>query len=124
MKLPILMLIIGIAAILLYLYYYAVSSPYLIDAKEAKHLINTNQIDIVLDVRTDLERSTLGAYPNSVHIQSADLPEQMPRRFPNKKLRILAYCNSGQRARKASEILHRLGYRNAVYIATTYRSLL
>jgi len=128
MKQSIYRLVAGIAipiiGVLLYLYYYAVSSPYRIDAQDAKNQIKAKKIDLILDVRTNVERKTLGYYPGSVHIQSADLPEQMPRRFPNKKLRILAYCNSGQRARKASEILHELGYKNAVYIATTYQSLL
>ena len=71
-----------------------------------------------------VERTTLGYYPNSVHIQSADLEEQMQRKFPSKNIRILAYCNSGQRARVATEKLHALGYKNSVYIATTYLSLM
>jgi len=77
-----------------------------------------------LDVRTDVERNTLGSYPGSVHIQSSELDELMPKKYPDRNIRILAYCNSGQRARKATEKLHTLGYVNAVYIATTYLSLL
>lgn len=76
-----------------------------------------------MDVRTDLERSTLGFYPGSVHIQSADLAQQMALQYPNKEIRILAYCNTGHRAKMAVNKLHELGYNNAFYIATTYKSL-
>jgi rhodanese-related sulfurtransferase len=107
-----------------YLYKYAMESPYRIDAAVAKRLVQDGEFDVILDVRTDVERATLGYYPNSVHIQSADLEEQMRRKFPSKNIRILAYCNSGQRARAATEKLHALGYKNSVYIATTYLSLM
>ena len=103
-----------------YLYKYAMESPYRIDAADAKRRIQDGEFDVILDVRTDVERATLGYYPNSIHIQSADLEEQMRRRFPSKNIRILAYCNSGQRARIATEKLHALGYKNSVYIAPTY----
>ena len=106
-----------------YSYHYATTSPYLISAKTAKELIKNKQIDVVLDVRTDLERSTLGFYPGSIHIQSADLVKQMASQYPNKKTRIIAYCNSGHRAKMAANKLHELGYKNAFYIATTYKSL-
>jgi len=107
-----------------YLYLYAVSSPYRISSETAKNLIKDGKIDLILDVRTDLERTTLGFYPGSVHIQSSDLEKLMPNQYPNKQIKILAYCNSGQRARMATEKLHDLGYTNSVYIATTYVSLL
>jgi len=107
-----------------YLYRYAIDSPYRVSTQEAKELIKNNKLDVILDVRTNLERKTLGYYPGSIHIQSADLEKQMVLQFPNKQTRILAYCNSGQRARKATEKLHKLGYNNSVYIATTYRSIL
>ena len=106
-----------------YLYKYAMESPYRIDAVDAKRRIQDGEFDVIMDVRTDVERATLGYYPNSVHIQSADLENQMRSKYPNKSIRILAYCNSGQRARAATEKLHALGYKNSVYIATTYMSL-
>ena len=114
---------IVVAAILGYAYIYAISSPYLITAEEGKRRIKAGEIDLILDVRTDLELNTLGYYPGSVHIQSADLEKEMPSRYPDKNIRILAYCNSGQRARAATEKLHKLGYNNSVYIATTYTTL-
>jgi rhodanese-related sulfurtransferase len=125
-KKPIILLVVVVLLGLLFyfLYRYAMDSPYRISSEKAKEMIKKHQINIILDVRTDLERSTLGFYPGSVHIQSADLEKRMPAEYPDKNVRILAYCNSGQRARMATEKLHKLGYKNAVYIATTYQSLL
>jgi len=110
-------------ALVYYLYRYAMDSPYRISTNEAKKRIANKEIDLILDVRTDAELKLLGFYPGSVHIQSSDLDKQMPRDYPNKNIRILAYCNSGQRARAATEKLHKLGYSNAVYIASPYQSL-
>ena len=122
-------LIAGIAVILITLliygaYLYATDSPHRISAPEAKRRIQAGEIDLVLDVRTPLERSTLGFYPGSVQIPSADLDVRMPATYPNKQMRILAYCNTGHRARMATDKLHGLGYTNAVFISSTYRSLL
>lgn len=105
-------------------YLYATDSLYRISSTDAKQRIKNNQIDVILDVRTDIERTTLGFYPGSIHIQSADLESMMPTLVPNKQTRILAYCNTGHRARMATDKLHALGYDNAVYISSTYTTLL
>jgi len=128
MKRSTLLLIAGITIILVgvfayFAYQYAVDSPFRISSTEAKRLLQSDQIDLVLDVRTDLERSTLGFYPGSVHIQSANLEARMPKEYPDKQIRILAYCNTGHRARMATDKLHKLGYINAKYISSTYTSL-
>ena len=102
---------------------YVDSSPYKISADTAKQLIQEDKVDLVLDVRTDLERSTLGFFAGSVHIQSADLEKRMPYEYPDKNLRIVAYCNTGHRARIATEKLHKLGYKNTLYIPTSHRTL-
>jgi rhodanese-related sulfurtransferase len=110
--------IIGVA-----LYKYATDSPHRISSAEAKRRLSAKEIDVVLDVRTDTERKTLGIYPGSLHIQSADLPTEAPKQLPNKKARILAYCNTGHRARMATDKLHEMGYKNAVYISGQHTSL-
>lgn len=107
-----------------WLYNYAMDSQYRISAETAKKLLAANQIDAVLDVRTALERNTLGFYPGSVHIASQELQTKMPALYPNKSVRLLVYCNTGQRARAATEILHGMGYTNAVYIASGHSSLM
>lgn len=118
----ILLAVVAVVAVALYMAYsYAMDSPYRISAEEAKRRLRSQPL--ILDVRTDMERSTLGFYEGSVHIPSGDLKDRMPREYPNKTIPIIAYCNSGQRARVATEILQGLGYTNARYIATTYHSL-
>jgi rhodanese-related sulfurtransferase len=41
-----------------------------------------------------------------------------------KSLPILIYCNTGNRARRASELLKKMGYEHVYYIADTYKTLL
>ena len=119
-----LLILLVIIAISIYLYQYAVSSIYRISSEKAKELIRNNQIDVVLDVRTNLERDTLGYYPDSVHIQSSELGKEMPLRFPDKNSRIIAYCNTGHRARMAVDALQSLGYKNSRFISSLYTTLL
>ena len=116
------MSIMIVFAVLYVAYRYAMDSPYRISVDEAKRLIRNHPL--ILDVRTDLERSTLGYYPGSVHIPSSELKQRMPREYPDKSIVIVAYCNTGQRSRAATEILHGLGYKNARYITTTYGALM
>lgn len=103
---------------------FAFGSPYRISAEEARQRLADGKIDVVLDVRTGLERATLGSYPESCHIPAAELEARVETEIPLKTSRILVYCNTGQRARVATEVLHRLGYKNAVYIASSHASLL
>ena len=122
-------LLIGLFALLVaifsyHAYKYAVDSPYRVSAAAAKSLLLKDEVDLILDVRTDVERATLGFYPGSVHIPSSDLDRRMPEEYPNKNIRILAYCNTGHRARMATDKLHALGYNHAVYISSPYTSLL
>ena len=121
-----LMLAVGLVVIgtLGYMAYtYAVDSPLRISSEAGKRLIQEHKIDLILDVRTDMERNTLGVYPGSVHIPSADLEQRMPLEYPNKEIRILAYCNTGHRARIATEKLRELGYVKSHYISSTYTTL-
>ena len=106
------------------LYIYAIYSPHRISSEDAKTKITKKEIDVILDVRTILERNTLGFYPGSIHIQSSDLEYIMPMQYPNKNIKIISYCNTGHRARLATEKLHKLGYKNAMYISSQYTSLL
>jgi rhodanese-related sulfurtransferase len=124
MKLGYLLVALVVACIIGLAYLYATDSPYRISASDAKQRIQNGQFDLILDVRTPVERATLGFYPGSVPIPSSDLAIKMPSLFPDKKTRILAYCNTGHRARMATDTLQALGYKNAVYISSTYTSLL
>jgi len=118
-----LLVVLLILGIVYYIYNYTFNSPWLVSGEVAKMLVKNNKVDVILDVRTDLERKTLGFYPSSVHIQSGDLEKLMVKMYPNKSNFILVYCNSGQRARNATDKLHKMGYNNTVYIASGYKSL-
>lgn len=82
------------------------------------------RFDIYLDVRTKLERDTLGYYPSSIHIPSNDIEKLVSMRIRNKDAKILIYCNTGHRAKLAAEKMYKLGYKNVRYIAESYRLLL
>jgi rhodanese-related sulfurtransferase len=118
------LVIVAFVAFVYFSYQYAVDSKYRVSSEKAKELIKDKKIDLILDVRTDTERNTMGYYPGSVHIQSADLEKKMASQYPNKDVRILAYCNTGHRARMAVDKLQALGYKNVVYISSTYKTIL
>ncbi len=105
------------------LYTYARDSPYLVTAQQAKKAIQDGKVDIVLDVRTKQEKDLLGFYPGSFHIPSGELEARLPREFPNKGTRFLVYCNTGQRARAATDKMRAMGYNYVNYIATSHVSL-
>jgi len=117
------LVVISVVILIVIAYRYAVGSAYRISAQEAKRRIQAKEVDVILDVRTNVERSTLGFYPGSVHIQGADLEKEMVKRFPDKSARIIIYCNTGHRARLATDKLQALGYKNARYISSGYTSL-
>ena len=108
-----------IVAITLFSHNYATQSPYMVSPEEAKRRIKVNPDTVVLDTRTELERDILGYYENSVNLST----ETLRLRYPDKRTHIIAYCNTGHRARTAAEALQAMGYTNAVYIATTYPKL-
>jgi phage shock protein E len=103
--------------------YYTFYSPYLISAEQAKKMIQERKFDVVLDVRTKMEYN-LGHYPEALHIPTQDVQEQVETLIPNKNIRILIYCNTGQRARYATDILKAKGYKHVNYIAGSYTGLL
>lgn len=118
-----LVLSIFVAVTLSLLAYYSYAGPLKISSEEAKQRIFDRKIDIVLDVRTNLEYN-LGHYPEALHIPVAELDTRVEQSIPNKNTRILVYCNTGQRARYAAELLERKGYKNVVYIAGPHWSLI
>lgn len=114
-------LIVGLG---IWAYKYANESPYKISAEAAKKLIAANKFAGILDVRTAIERETLGSYPGSIHAPADDLEVIVLQLFPKKTEPLLIYCNTGQRARRAVEKLHAMGYKNAVYISGPHTSIM
>ena len=108
----------------LWLYDYAMNSPLRISVAAAKERLAAEDFDIVLDVRTFPEVAVTGKFPGAVHIPAGSLRELFPVDYPDRELRVLIYCNTGQRARKAAEVLRSLGYKKVVYVASSHFALL
>lgn len=123
MRTRLLLLTIVLVIVFTTVYLYTVQSPHLVTADQAKQLIQQNKVDVVLDVRTKMEYN-LGHYPEAVHIPTGSLNDQVETLIPEKTTRILIYCNTGQRARYATDLLKAKGYTNVKYIAGSYVGLL
>lgn len=117
------LLITIVIALVGYAIYYARSSPYRVAAKDARQGLAQGSYDVVLDVRTQMERDKFGYYNGSVHMPADQLHAHMATLYPNKDTRILVYCNTGQRARLATEILRSMGYEQSVYISDGHWAL-
>jgi rhodanese-related sulfurtransferase len=104
------------------MYKYAQDSPLRISSEFARELLKKKDIDVVLDVRTQLERDVLGYLSGSVHVPAADI-QKIEQKYQDKSTKFLLYCNTGQRARKAAEALTHLGYKNVKYITGMHTSL-
>jgi len=101
--------------------YYSLTGVDLISGKQAKKMIKTGQIKHVIDIRTTLEWKT-GHYKGAIHIPVQSINEESTKKI-KKEDGILAYCNTGQRARVAAEKLKDLGFKNVFYIDGTYSQL-
>jgi phage shock protein E len=105
------------------LWAWALNSPFRISPEAARALLRAKKVDVLLDVRTQLEREQIGSAKGSIHIPAANLDKSFETKYPNKDILILIYCNTGQRARAAAEKLHQFGYLNSLYITAPHTSL-
>jgi rhodanese-related sulfurtransferase len=80
-----------------------------ITAKEAKALMDAETDYIILDVRTR-EEYEQGHIPGALLIPNTEIRERAERELQDKDQLILVYCRSGNRSKKASQILVELGY--------------
>lgn len=119
----------GIGAYLKYEHSYKHSSK--ITPKVAKHFIDCKAK--VIDVRTEGEFK-LGSVTRTnsegkvetiaIHLPGKDINENnLNKKGFNKDDIIIAFCNSGTRARQAADKMIKLGYKNVFYIVETYKSL-
>ena len=104
------------------MYKYAINSALYMTTDEAKAKILAKEFDSIVDVRTNMEYN-LGHYADAIHLPIGEIEQKAYSVLPDKTARILVYCNTGQRARAASEKLYSMGYKNVRYIGGTYLSL-
>lgn len=120
----ILPLLIITSLILYVLMDYAYGGNHFVSIETAREHIKNKKYNVILDVRTQLEYN-MGHFPTSLNIPVASIEKRtLEQVIPNKDASILIYCNTGQRARYASEQLEKYGYKNIHYIAGTYGSLM
>ena len=82
-----------------------------ITAEKAKQIMDTEEGYIILDVRTQ-EEYDQGHIPDAVLFPLDDIEGKAHVVLPDKDQLILVYCRSGNRSKKAAEILVELGYTN------------
>ncbi len=103
--------------------WYNLSSPLAMYPAEAKKLLKEGKFDAVVDVRTDAEWN-MGHYPLALHVPVKDIATALPQRVPDKKARILFYCNTTTRSRMAAEQAQSMGYSNVRYLVGTHLNLM
>jgi phage shock protein E len=115
----------GIAGLLYSVYagarYYSLTGLNLITSSNAKKMIKKGDIKNIIDVRTKTEYN-IGHYPRAKNIPISEFSERKFNKF-NKNQGILVYCNTGQRARRAAELLENYGFTKVYYIDGLYSSL-
>jgi len=101
--------------------YYALSGKGLVSSSKAKKMIESGEIQLVVDVRTKFEWDR-GHYKGAKHIP---VTKMNPSKFQglSKKTGILVYCNTGQRARSAADTIKGYGFENVFYIEGGYWTL-
>ena len=82
-----------------------------ITAEEAKHIMDTEEGYIILDVRTQ-EEYDQGHIPGAIVISYEEIEEKAEQVLTDKDQLILVYCRSGRRSKIAAEALVELGYTN------------
>jgi phage shock protein E len=118
LRILLVLLILVLAAFL----FYNMSSPLAMYPEEAKEALKKGEFDAVVDVRTDAEWN-MGRYPLAIHIPVKELSQELGKRIPDKKTKILLYCNTSTRARMGAEEAVRLGYTNVRYLLGTHKNI-
>lgn len=80
-----------------------------ITKEELEEMQKQNEKMVLLDVRSPQEYDE-GHLNGSILIPNYELKEKAEKRLPDKTITIIAYCQSGNRSKKAVKILKQLGY--------------
>lgn len=95
----------------------------LVSPEVAKMLIGNRSIDTILDVRSAEEYAT-GHYPGAVNVEYTNIERDAPKVIPNKNATVLVYCRTAHRAKIAVKALNKMGFKNVVFVSSTYKSLI
>ena len=82
-----------------------------ITAEEAKHIMDSQEGYIILDVR-EQDEYVAGHIPGAILIPYTQIKDSAEEALTDKDQLILVYCRSGRRSKIAAEALVELGYTN------------
>ena len=82
-----------------------------ISAEEAYEMMASQEIVVVVDVRTREEYDG-GHIENAVLVPNESIGSEMPESLPDKDATLLIYCRSGRRSKDAAQKLLALGYQS------------
>lgn len=117
-----LILFILCVGLFMYLVQYAYSGKNKLSPSQAIQMLKSGELNHIVDVRSNIEWN-IGHHPTAINIPVSQINEDTLRVF-QKNDGILVYCNTGQRARYASEKIKSYGFENVYYIATTFHSIM
>lgn len=86
-----------------------------ISMEEAAQIMQQETNFVVLDVRTPEEYAE-GHIPGAINVPNETIGKDAIAALPDKEQKILVYCRSGNRSKKAAEKLAQQGYTNIVEI--------
>ena len=83
-----------------------------ISPQRAKQIMDSEPDCMILDVR-EVEEYVTGHVENAIPFTLGQIDAEFAAEcIPSKETRLLVYCRSGRRSRKACKILWKLGYHN------------
>jgi rhodanese-related sulfurtransferase len=121
---PLFFLASGIAGAAVSIYsfakYYALSGIGALDADEAAKFLKDDRVKYIIDVRTLMEWN-MGHHKDAIHVPVTEFRADHPKfRNISRAVGVLLYCNTGQRARYAAELMRSYGFKNVYYLTTSF----
>lgn len=109
---------VAVVALAIFVYYTQIQSPSRISygditVEQAKELIETNPSLVILDVRTDWEFED-GHIEGAINIPVEGLQQRLGELNPSYE--ILVYCRTGNRSRRAVQILADNGFSRVYHV--------
>ncbi|RKS87402.1 rhodanese-related sulfurtransferase [Orbus hercynius] len=87
---------------------------------EVKHLMDSQQLPLFIDVREDNEWLN-NHLPYAKHLGRGVIERDIETLVPNKQTTMILYCGGGYRSVLAAESLQKMGYSNVLSMAGGYR---
>jgi rhodanese-related sulfurtransferase len=100
--------------------YYTLSGVGALDAEQASKFLKDDCVKYVIDVRTLMEWN-MGHHKDAIHVPVTEFRADHPKfRNISRNAGVLLYCNTGQRARYAAELMRSYGFKNVYYLTSGF----